>query len=92
MLDDVRVRNDRGVQHGLVLDLGGRLVGLLDDAVDRRTLRPAGLLAEFLEDLLKPLDPLVGLFPRWPFSPATRSRLVAFSIILGSDLTICCSA
>ena len=91
VLDGLRVRDDGGVQHCLILDLASRLVGLLIDAVDRWTLRPAGLLAELLEDLLKPLDLLVGLF-QMSLTPATRSRLVAFSIILGSDLTICCPA
>ena len=62
MLDSLRVCNDGGVQHGLVLDLAGRLVGLLDDAVDRRTLGPAGLFAKLFEDLLESLDLLVGLF------------------------------
>jgi hypothetical protein len=62
VLDGLRVRDDGGVQHCLILDFASCLVGLLIDAVDRRTLRPAGLLAELLEDLLKPLDLLVGLF------------------------------
>jgi hypothetical protein len=61
VLDGLCVRDDGGVQHGLVFDLAGRLVGLLDDAVDGRALRPAGLLAELLEHLLEPLGLLVGL-------------------------------
>jgi hypothetical protein len=61
VLDRLGVRDDSGVQHGLVLDLAGRLVGFLNDAVDRWTLRPAGLLAELLENLVKPLDLLVRL-------------------------------
>ena len=62
VLDSLRICDDGGVQHGLVLDLAGRLVGLFDDAVDRRTLGPAGLFAELFEDLLKSLDLLVGFF------------------------------
>jgi hypothetical protein len=62
VLDGCAFRDNGGVLHGLVLDLAGRLVGLLDDAVDGRALCPAGLLAELLENLLKPLDLLIGLF------------------------------
>jgi hypothetical protein len=60
--DGLRIGDDGRVQHGLVLDLACGLVGLLDDAVDRGALRPAGLLAELFEHLLKPLDLFVGLF------------------------------
>jgi hypothetical protein len=79
------------IQRALVLDFAGRLIGLLDDAVDRRALRPGGPLAELLEDLLKPLDLLVGLF-QVALQARDQIAVVAFSIILGSDLTICCSA
>ena len=61
VLDGLRVGDNGGVQNRLVLDLPSGLVRFLDDAVDRRTLRPAGLLAELLEDLLKPFDLFVGL-------------------------------
>jgi hypothetical protein len=88
VLDGLRVRDDGGVQHGLVFDLAGRFIGLLDDAIDGRALRPAGLLAELLKHLLKPLDLLVGLFDM-AFQSGDE---VAFSIIFGSDLMICWSA
>ena len=91
VLDGLGVGDDSGIEHRLVFDFARRLIGLLDDAVDRWTLRSARLLAELLEGLLKALDLLVG-FLKMGFSPATRSRLVAFSIIFGSDLRICCSA
>jgi hypothetical protein len=66
-------------------------VSSLDDAVDRRTLRPAGLLAELLEHPLKPLDLLAGLF-EMAFQPGDEVAVGRFSIILGSDLMICRSA
>jgi hypothetical protein len=47
VLDSLRGSDEGGIQHGLVLDLAGRLVDLLDDAVDGRTLRPAGSLPSF---------------------------------------------
>jgi hypothetical protein len=55
-------RSGTRVQHRLVLDPTGGLAGLLDDDVNRPALCPAGLLAEFFEHLLKPLDLFVGLF------------------------------
>ena len=71
MLDGLGARDDGGVQHGLVFDLAGYLVGFLDNAVDGRALRPAGLLAELLERLLEPLDLLVGLF-EMTFQPSDQ--------------------
>src|SRR4051794_255215 len=62
VLHGLGVRDDGGVQHGLVLDLACRLVGFLDDAVDRRTLRTGGLFAKLAEHVVEPLDLLVGLF------------------------------
>jgi hypothetical protein len=41
VLDGLRIRDDGGIQHRLVLNLAGGLVGLLDDAVDGRTLSSA---------------------------------------------------
>jgi hypothetical protein len=72
-------------------DLVGRLVGLLDDAVDGRALRPAGLLAELLEHLLEPLDLLVGPL-EMTFQSRDEIAVGRLSIILGRDLMICCSA
>src|SRR6478735_5768198 len=53
MFDGLGVCDDGGIQYRLVLDLARGLIGFLDDAVDRRTLRPARLLAELFEHLLK---------------------------------------
>lgn len=50
MFDCLGVRDDGGVKYGLILNFRDRLVGLLDNAVNSRTLCPAGLLAELLED------------------------------------------
>jgi hypothetical protein len=62
VLDGLSGGDDGCIEYGLVLDLAGDLVGLLDDSVDGRTLRAAGFLAKLFERLLKPLDLLVGLF------------------------------
>jgi hypothetical protein len=56
--------------------------------IDGMALRPAGLLAELLKHPLKPLDLLVGLFEM----TFQSGDVVAFSIVLASDLMICCSA
>jgi hypothetical protein len=91
VLDGLRIGDDGGVQHGFVFDVARGFVRFLDDAVDGRAPGPAGLLAELLENLLKPFDLFVGS-SRWFLRPVTRSRLVALSIIFGSALRICCSA
>ena len=43
VLDCLRVRNDRGIEYGLVLDVACGLVGFLDQAVDRRAVGAGGL-------------------------------------------------
>src|SRR5437764_4530521 len=56
VLDGLCAGDDRGVQYGLVLDFAGRVVGLLDQAIDRRTVGSLRRLAELLEDLVEALD------------------------------------
>jgi hypothetical protein len=91
MFDGLGVRDDGGIQHRLVLDLASGLIGFLDDAVDRGTLRPARLLAELFEHLLETFDLLVRLL-EVVLEARDEISAMALSIILGSDLRICCSA
>ena len=83
MLDGLRVGDNGGVENGFVVDLAGR-VRFFDNAINRRTLRARGLLTQLLKGFFKPINPFV-VSPRWAFSHAIGSRLVAFSIIFGSD-------
>ena len=71
VLEGLSGGDDGGIEYGLILDLASDLVGLLDDSVEGRTMRPAGFLAEFFERLLKPLDLLVGLF-EMTFQPSDQ--------------------
>lgn len=87
-LGGLRVRDDGGVQYGLVFDLAAVSSASLMMPIDGMALRPAGLLAELLKHPLKPLDLLVGLFEM----TFQSGDVVAFSIVLASDLMICCSA
>jgi hypothetical protein len=61
VLNRLRIGDDGCVQHRLVLDFAGGLVGFLNDAVDRRAFRAARLLAELCKGLLEALDLLVLL-------------------------------
>src|SRR5215204_6518307 len=60
MLHCLRRRNQGGIEHVLVVDLSGDLVGLVDNAVDRRALGALRALADQFERLLKPLHLLLG--------------------------------
>lgn len=61
MISGLRIDDDGGVQYGLVVDLACRLLGLLDDAVDDRTIGSTGLLAELLEDLLQTSEEAISV-------------------------------
>jgi hypothetical protein len=61
MLDRLGVGDDRGIEHGLVLDLAGGLVGFLDQSVDRRAIRSLRLLAELGKYLVEALDLIFGI-------------------------------
>ena len=62
MLDRLTTRNDRGIEHSLILYLTRDLIRLLDDPVDCRAGRSLGLLAEFCEHFVEALDLFVGFF------------------------------
>jgi len=91
VFDRLRIGDDCGVQHRLVLDLAGRVVGFLDQAVDSGAIGRLRSLAELLEDLIEALNLLVGLF-QMVLEALCESRLVAWSIIFGNALVISCSA
>src|SRR5499426_522433 len=61
VLDRLRGRNERRVQHRLVGDLAGDVLGFFDDAVDGGTIDTLDVLAEGSEHLLEPLHVVLGL-------------------------------
>src|SRR5262245_26355389 len=61
VLDRLRSRDDRRIEHRLVVDLAGDVFGFLDDAVDGRTIDTLDVLAEDPEHLLEPFHVVLGL-------------------------------
>ena len=62
MFDRLGRAHDGRVEHLLVGDLSGQVVGLLDEPVDRRAFDPLWLLPEHPENLIEPPDLLLRLF------------------------------
>src|SRR5262249_10898714 len=60
VFDRLRGSNERRVEHGLVLDFAGNILGLFDDAIDRRAVDALGLLPEQIEYLIKPFYVIFG--------------------------------
>jgi len=72
MLDGLCRRDQRRIEHHLVVDLARDLVRLVDNAVDRRAFGPLRLDLQFLERLVEPFDlplrlPEMGLEPLFEF-------------------------
>ena len=63
VLDSLRARDDRSIDHRLVSDLTGNFVGLLEDAIDRGARRTARLVAELRENLIETFDLPFRLVP-----------------------------
>ncbi len=61
MLDGLRTADDGRVQHLLVIDLAGDIVGFPDQAIDRRAVGALRIPAKALKDLLEAADLLFGL-------------------------------
>ena len=61
MLHRLAGGDDRRIEHVLVGNLAGHILGLIDDAVDRRAVHRVGFLAKHLEYLLEALDMALGL-------------------------------
>ena len=91
MLDGLRVGDDAGIKHGLVVDLAGGGVGFLDETVDRRAIGALGLLAKLGKHLVEALDLIPG-FDQMRLQTGLQVGIGRFSAISGIALVSCCSA
>ena len=91
VLDGLSGPDNRSIQNLFIGDFACQLVGLADQAVNRRTFQALRLFPQLLKDLIETRDLVLGLL-EMVLQALDRSRLVALSISFGSDFTIWFSA
>ncbi len=92
MLDGLTGRDNAGIKNRLVIDLAHHFFGFLEKAIDSLALFGRGRFIDEFENLVEALDLLFSLGKVRVKHVAQLVRLLPFSIIIGRDSMIRCSA